>query len=425
MLDRFACSLEHSANLENYMNNKQTTSILALLALAGGASTLSADPVEGFLDEQFGKLEEAVPGKFTLNARTRYEVFDLDNGDPAADRDGSSFRIRYGYKTPDFNGLTAFIEGETLTRLGGDVDDIHPFDEQGDGTDLNQLWVQYKHEEYGHGKFGRQIYTLDDHRFIGHVGWRQNIQTFDAVTGTITPVKGLAVNPFFLDQVNNVKGDEVDLDAKGINASYKFADWLTLTGFVYNIETDDNAAIENDTVGVRATGSYPVTEDVALKYAFSFADQQEAGDAADYDASYYAGDVSAAFKGVTLGGGFEILEAGFKTPLATVHKFNGFADVFAIPSGSGIADGLVDYYVYAGYKIPVGNGISTKVIYHSFDPESGSGDYGDEIDFVGSYKWNKYLTTIVKYGDYSTDGGSGGNGGADKTMFTFEMNFVY
>lgn len=407
------------------MNNKHTISFLALLAYAGGTSTLAADPVEGFLDEQFGKVEETVPGKFAINARLRYEVFDLDNGDPANDRDGTSFRVRYGYKTPDFNGLTGFIEGETLTRVGGDPDDIHPFDEQGDGTDLNQLWVQYKHAEYGHGKLGRQIFTLDDHRFVGHVGWRQNIQTFDALTGTVTPIKGLAVTPFYLDQVNNVKGDEIDLDATGINASYKFADWLALTGFVYNIESEDNSAIENQTIGIRAVGSYPVTEDVTLKYAFSFADQEEAGDNADFDASYYAGDVSANFMGISLGGGFEILEAGFRTPLATVHKFNGFADVFAAPSGTGIADGLEDYYAYAGYKVPVGNGIATKVIYHSFDPEDGSGDYGDEIDFVASYQWNKYFTSVIKYGYYETDGGSGGVGGADKTMFTIETNFVY
>lgn len=34
-------------------------------------------------------------------------------------------------------------EGETLSRIGGDPDDIHPLDAACDGTDLNQLWVQY------------------------------------------------------------------------------------------------------------------------------------------------------------------------------------------------------------------------------------------------------------------------------------------
>ncbi|NQY33060.1 MAG: hypothetical protein HRT56_07810, partial [Coraliomargarita sp.] len=244
-----------------------------------------------------------------------------------------------------------------------------------------------------------------------------------------TPIKGLAVTPFYFDQVNRVFGDEIDVDAQGISASYKFADWLTLTGFVYNIESDDLARWGNDTVGVRATGSYPVTEDVTLKYAFSYATQENAGDNPDdYEADYYAGDVSAAFKGLTVGGGFEILESGFRTPLATVHKFNGFADVY-LPV-TGFTNGLEDLYVYAGYAIPLWNEkkIPVKVIYHTFDTESGGAsgqDGGDEIDFVASYKWNKYFTTIMKYGDYSEDGGIGGAGAVDKTMFTFEMNFVY
>ena len=28
---------------------------------------------------------------------------------------------------------------------------------------------------------GRQRIVLDDHRFVGNVGWRQNEQTFDAI----------------------------------------------------------------------------------------------------------------------------------------------------------------------------------------------------------------------------------------------------
>ena len=48
-----------------------------------------------FLDEQTAALEEAVPGKFNINSRLRYEVFDLDNGVDALDRDGTSLRVRY------------------------------------------------------------------------------------------------------------------------------------------------------------------------------------------------------------------------------------------------------------------------------------------------------------------------------------------
>ena len=148
----------------------QVTTLAVLLA--AGTTGAIADTVESSLDTSFQQLEEAVPGKFSLNTRLRYESFDLDtptgnlpDGTPA-DRDGTSLRVRYGYTTPDFSGFTAMVEGETLTRIGGEHDDIHPLEDAGDGTDLNQLWVPDQNAEYGRIKVGRQIYNLDDQRFI-------------------------------------------------------------------------------------------------------------------------------------------------------------------------------------------------------------------------------------------------------------------
>lgn len=419
---------KHGTTNQSDMKKIQTTTLLTALAFTSSASVLLADPVETFLDEQFASLEENVPGKFNINSRLRYESFDLDNGNPAMDRDGTSLRVRYGYTTPVFSGFTAMVEGETVTRVGGDHDDIHPLDDAGDGTDLNQAWVQYANADYGKAKVGRQIYSLDDHRFIGHVGWRQNIQTFDAATAEFSAVKNLSVKGFYLAEQNAVNGTHNELDAVGLNASFVFAPEFQLTAFYYNIEGDEtaNENASNATAGLRATGTFAVDE-VTFKYAASIADQEDTGPSSlNYDARYYAGDLSGAYKGVTLGGGFEIMESGFRTPLATVHKFNGFADAL-LPLG-GFDNGLEDMYVYAGYTIPVGNGINTKVIYHWFDSEeSGASgeDGGEELDFVASYKVNKYLSLVGKYGDYDSDGGVGNAGAVDKKMFTFEMNFVY
>ena len=412
------------------MKNTQTTILLAAFALTGSTFAQSADPVETFLDEQFASLEESVPGKFNINSRLRYESFDLDNGNPAMDRDGTSLRVRYGYTTPDFSGFTGMVEGETVTRLGGNHDDIHPLDDAGDGTDLNQAWVQYLDADYGKVKVGRQIYSLDDHRFIGHVGWRQNIQTFDAATAEFSGVEKLSVKAFYLDAQNSVAGDNNELDAAGVNVSYAFVPEFGLTAFYYDIEGDEtsNKNASNETIGLRATGAFEL-EALKLKYSASIAEQEETGPSTlDYDATYYAGDLAAtcAKTGITLGSGFEIMESGFRTPLATVHKFNGFADAL-LPLG-GFDNGLEDIYVYAGYKIPVGNGIAVKAIYHWFDSESGgaSGENGgEELDLVASYKINKYLTLVSKYGDYDSDGGVGNAGAVDKKMFTFEMNFIY
>jgi hypothetical protein len=377
----------------------------------------------------FSEQEVAAMGQFNVDARLRYESFDLDNGAPGQDRDGSSLRIRYGYTTPDFSGFTAMVEGETLTRVGGNVDDIHPLDEAGDGTDLNQLWVQYQDEDYGLIKLGRQIYALDDQRFIGHVGWRQNIQTFDAATANFSAVEHLSIKPFYLAEQHAVNGSHNELNAYGVNVTYAFSEHFNMTGFYYQIEGDEasNADASNRTLGLRATGRFTLV-DLPWMYAASIAKQGDVGPSTlTYDATYMAADLSVQLDLLTLGAGFEIMEADFRTPLATVHKFNGFAD--ALLPLSGFANGLEDFYLYLAYQIPVGQGIQTKLIYHWFDSESSGSsgqDGGTELDLVASYAINQYLSVLAKYGDYRSDGGIGGLVGAvDKQMFTLELNFKY
>ena len=393
---------------------------IAATALAVVASPLTAEEEAASpLSSAVSQLE-SIPGKFSLNTRLRYEEFETSSKDTG----GTSIRARYGYTTPSFNGFTAMVEGETLSRIGDDADELPGLDNAGDGTDLNQLWVQYKDADLGSAKLGRQIYVLDDHRFVGHVGWRQNIQTFDAFTGAVTAIDNLTLKAFYFDGVERVNSASDELDSFGLNLSYKFAPSAVLTAFYYDIENEDNDSFDSTTVGARYVGSTDAAG-LGFKYALSYASQSDVKPGGK-EGDYYAADLSTAVSGITLGAGIEVLEAGFRTPLATVHKFNGFADKFAGRSiTGGLTDGLEDFYVYAGYKIPVGNGITTKVIYHDFSPESGSGKGGDEIDLVAAYKLNKYTKAVAKYGDYSADSGAAGSFAGDKRMFSFELNFIY
>jgi len=379
--------------------------------LAAGTTSLLADTVESTEESAFKKIESSIPGKFSLNYRIRYEEFQNASTDTA----GVSHRVRYGYTTDNYGGFTAMIEGETLSRIGDDADEIHPLDNAGDGTDLNQAWLKYADKDLGMIKVGRQIYTLDDQRFIGAVGWRQNIQTFDAATVEFSGVDALSVKAFYLDSVERVTLASNPLESYGLNVSYKFSPSAALTAFYYDIENDDAAAWNSTTLGLRYVGSTKL-EDLAFAYSASYATQSDVDSGEEGD--YYAADVSGSFSGVTLGAGFEILEAGFRTPLATVHKFGGFADVF-LPI-TGFAGDFHDYYAYVGYKIPVGSGIATKLIYHNFDTKDGFAADGDELDFVASYKLSKYATLLTKYGRYEPDSGAYG-----KRMFTFELNFIY
>ena len=388
--------------------------IISLFAavLSFAAYSLSAIQVEPALNKFFGQIEESIPGKFGINYRIRYEETNDDGG--------ISHRIRYGYTTENYNGFTANLEGKSLDGI---EDGFNSLDFAGEGTDLNQLWGAYEDEDLGSVKVGRQIYTLDDQRFIGHVGWRQNTQTFDAMTVTVTGFENLVLKAFYLDQVNRINGTQIDVDAFGINTAYALGKPLKLAGFYYELDdTETLARWDSETVGLRASGEFAL-EDLTVIYSLSVMGQDAV---LGQDGGYFSAETSSSFAEVKLGLGYDVLEQGFRTPLATVHKFQGFADVFVPQSITGTGNGVEDLYVYAGYNIPVGNGIAAKVIYHSFDPETGAGEFGDEINFVAVYEANKYINMIAKYADYKADGaGSGGFGGADKKVFTFELNFNY
>ena len=385
---------------------------LSAAAFAVAAYSLTAGQVESALDKIFAQVEESVPGKFGINYRIRYEETNQDGG--------ISHRIRYGYKSENYNGFAASVEGETVDGI---KDGFNALDSAGVGTDLNQLWGTYEDADLGSVKVGRQIYTLDDQRFIGHVGWRQKIQTFDAATFAFTGVENLVVGGFYFDEVNRINGTHIDIDALGINTAYTFGKTLKLIGFYYDFDgTETLARWDSETFGLRAAGEFG-HEELTVFYALSVAGQDAL---LGVDGHYFSAETSSSFAGVKLGLGYDVLEQGFRTPLATVHKFQGFADVFVTQSITGTGNGVEDLFIYAGYNIPVGNGIAAKVIYHSFEPETGAGEFGDEINIVAAYEVNKYMNLIAKYADYEADGaGSGGFGGEDREVFTFELNFNY
>lgn len=50
--------------------------------------------------------------------------------------------------------------------------------------------------------------NLDNQRFVGSVAWRQNDQTFDAISLNIKPCKEFSLYYAYIDQVNTIFGSE-------------------------------------------------------------------------------------------------------------------------------------------------------------------------------------------------------------------------
>jgi hypothetical protein len=93
--------------------------------------------------------------------------------------------------------------------------------------------------------------------------------------------------------------------------------------------------------------------------------------------------------------------AAFQTPLATLHAFNGWADLFLTTP----ATGLRDYYAGVGktFAVPFLPGLKADLTYHEFDSEFGGLDYGSEWDASLGFKLGP-VALLAKYARYEASG---------------------
>lgn len=372
----------------------------SLLALAAGFSqTVLADAIADAL----------TGGKIAGDINLRYESVDQDNS--LKDADALTIRTLLTYTTGTVSGFTGVIGFHDVRTVVG-LDDYNSTT-NGKGsysviadpetTELDQGFIQYKTGMVT-AKLGRQVITFDNHRFVGHVGWRQDRQTFDGITFSVTPMEGLTLNYGYVDERNRIFAEAQDVDSSDhlLNAAYK-TPFGTLTGYGYFLEWDDSSELTIDTVGIRFAGAAEM-DGMKLLYTAEYATQDKdnaAGVDASADYMLLEGGVSAGI--FTAKVGYEVLGSdngayGFSTPLATLHAFNGWADQFlATPN-----EGLVDTYVSVGAKIP-GAGMLTGV-YHEFEADDASAsvdDLGDEVDIVYAHTFSPNYSAGIKLAMYS------------------------
>lgn len=376
-------------------------------------------------------------GKVSLNLRGRIELADQDGLETSQ---AYTLRTRLGFTTGVYNGFHGHIEmidvraaDESLYNAAGlNGEPTKTVIADPEDTRLNQFYADYKLDDLdGNIRIGRQRIKLDDDRFIGNVGWRQIEQTFDAARVNIAPNEQLSVTYAYIWDVNRIFGPDADRDYESdshvINLSYDDARLGKITGFGYLLDFDDEATADDnssDTFGVRYEASRPVKGDPdgpKVNYLFSYATQSDAGNNPDnYDADYFLADVKYITEtGCYIGAGWEKLGsdngmAAFRTPLATGHKFNGWADVFLTTPD----DGLEDTYVYVGGNLP--HGYKAKAAYHWFDPDEGSSDFGEEFDAILTKKVSDNMELQAKYAYYH-----GADTFADRAKFWLQVTLNY
>jgi hypothetical protein len=387
-----------------------------------------------------------------IDIRARYEY---GNVSPLDDSNSLSIRERVGFKTMKWNGLSLLAEGEFTQVAGADSNagagpNAYPYNPSNTviadprNAELNQAYVQYEGFDTT-AQVGREKIIYDNAAFIGNVGWRQNEQTFDGITVVNKSIDGLTFKAAYINQVNRIFGTEADSplvavaptatkpakifsnvqDIDGnvglLNASYTGVKGLTLGAYTYLMEFEDKENWDNNTFGMIATGDV-----LGLTLYGELAYQDKAGFGADDDAFYFHAIATKKFGTQSVSLGVEQLNAGFKTPLATVHAFNGWADAFINGRLEGNHNGLTD--VYASHTIPIFFGMKWTNVFHIFGDDEISTGYGWEYDSMLVKKFNDNFTAIAKFAFFESEGDVflvNGTAVPDTSRFSIELNYVF
>jgi hypothetical protein len=374
--------------------------VLCLLPIVA----VEADPVNDTIDNLIQG------GTADLSFRYRYETVEQDNA--LDDAHASTLRTRLTLKSGAVHGFSALLEADNVSTVGpDDYDSLVQDKYRGNhsvvadpvGTEINQAYGQYQFAENAGIRGGRQRILHAGQRFVGGVGWRQNEQTYDSGTfsytgETYTLDYGYlwGVNRIFDGSDKSVQDTYFDSDSHILLGSAKTS-LGTFSGFAYALDFNDAAALSSMTVGARYSGSYKM-----LGFDATYASQSDYGDnPTAYDADYVALEARAKIKPMTVTLGYELLGSddgvtAFKTPLATLHKFQGWADLFLATPAGGIED------VYGGLAGSIGK-VSLAAVYHDFSADEGDMEYGTEIDLVATYPFNAHIKGQIKYADYRAD----------------------
>lgn len=355
-------------------------------------------------------------GKINFSLRYRFEG--VDQADIPKNANASTLRTRFGYGTATFSGLKGYFEIEDVQVVGNDLynDTIngkteYPVVADPDGTEVNQAYLNYEFMPGTSIRGGRRQMVLDDARFIGDVDWRQNSQTYDGVDLVSSGLMNTKLYYGWMYQVNRVFGEDSPNDKYNsqlhlFNVNHTLGA-SHLTGFTYLLDLDNSDTSSSASYGFRFDGIQDLSSNLKLIYDTSYAYQQDYADnPEDIQANYIHALLGLGFDPVTVAGGIEVLgsddgASAFQTPLATLHKFNGWADKFLVTPDTG----LEDAYARVSFKMDsLGSVFRDSVfstIFHDFNSNQDSLHYGTEWDFLWTKKINTEYELLLKYASYN------------------------
>ncbi len=366
-------------------------------------------------------MEALTRGDVIVDGRIRYEH--VTQAAAPLPAHATTARLRVGYETAAFRGVFAGIEGEITRKLSGLRSDGaivltgRPAIPDPDSEVLNTLYAGWSMAgddgmTAARAVVGRQRIMYDNERWIGAGAFRQNDQTFDAVTVEGRPMAHLAVRYAYLDGINRVLGNSTPnghwrSDSHALGVTTDAVPYGLLTGYAYLLDLHPVPQFSSATYGIRydtmATGGealFGLEAELARQTDYR-------GNTGDFAVTYALLRPSIHYMDTTLFAGVEVLGGNgvraLQTPLATLHRHNGWADVFNVTPANGLRDIHVRYLQEFPDFGPIKNPRADLRLHH-FTSDSGAVTYGTEYNADVNFSAMGYATIGLRWARYEANG---------------------
>ncbi|MCC5879597.1 MAG: hypothetical protein JJU03_06865 [Idiomarina sp.] len=338
----------------------------------------------------------------TLNLRYRLEHVDQSDRDNAL---ASTLRSRLGVTSGVAYGWRGLVEVDNVTVIGNDLynntrNNRTNYATVADpkGTDINQALLRYTGTDGMQIDLGRQRINQLNQRFIGGVGWRQNEQTFSGYRLQQQWQNGVYIDLSRLHNVHRIfgpRGSAAEQRGEFFNvlAGLK-QDPLQLSVFYHDFDFRDWAPMSSLTYGAQLEYQGQVSQTFSWTLQLVAARQTDAhNNPHSFSHTYQRFALDSDYKQLHVKVGIERLAGdgvtGFQTPLATLHAFQGFSDMFL----STPVDGIRDYFTQVA--IPI-QGLRVSFGAHYFSSDHQTRKYGHEVNITVSQPLNERLSLLYK-----------------------------
>jgi hypothetical protein len=399
-------------------------------------------------------------GRPVVDLRGRLET--VDDASKTGAGNAYTLRARLGYETGSWNGLSVQFDFDQIWALG---DTTYNSTRNGKTslpviadpamTALNRLQLSYKSDFDTTFVVGRQRLLIGNQRFVGNSGWRQHEQTFDALSAVNKSIPDLALTYAYLYRINRVYGPDEPVptatapigqanyfksDSHIFDGVYIGVPGLRLEGYSFLLDLNApgyattpallTAASKLSTATYGGRGDYTINlDDMSGKLSGEYAHQTNyRNNPLSFGLDYFLGEGSVTWQGLSGLVGYESLGGngviGFSTPLATLHAFNGWADMFLTTP----VNGLDDLYFKLGYVLPadfvMSKTLNLNATYHDYTADHVGHGIGSEWDLQAELTVDASLSFMAKYANYAGSGVAFG-GFPDKSIFWLQTAYKY